>query len=344
MNRWARAYPKKYKKKYWIDTPMSILEKLYLFLHRRVYASRLKSQRRFNAFVISVGNLSAGGTGKTPVSAFLAAHLHKKRPLLILRGYRGKTGKGILVTDGKKILATAAQAGDEAVLLARQGGFSVAAGSDRASLIEQFGDGKDIVILDDAFQNPSVFRNHELVLLDATVPLEKIRVFPAGRFRENLNALSRADTVLFTRVDQARIDQYRELRDAVSQHTSAEQFESIHEVRDIYPPLSALSECGAFCGIGNPESFFKSLESAGYIISRKAVFPDHHAFLLNEIQNLFSNMPENFRYTTTEKDYVRILEIPGIPPEILDRIHVLRIQLKILNGRENKFVDRVSSD
>ncbi len=328
--------------------PLRLLEELYLFLHRRTYARRLRDQRRYeHKYVVSVGNISAGGTGKTPATLLLAAELERLGipTLAALRGYgatASKNPEGVLVSDGERLFADVRTAGDEALLLARSPGLRVAAGPKRAVLIERFGTSADCVLLDDAFQNPLVYRDHELVLIDATVPPERVRVFPAGRFRERLDALTRADTILLTRANLAGDELLKAWHEALAAHAHATIYEAEHAPRSIEPPLTAGTPAGAFCGIGNPEAFFNSLSTYGIILTERRSFPDHHFYARRDLDRLFADPPE-LPWITTAKDFVRIDDLlrRDENPDWRSRLHVLEMELRIRHGRGEEFLRRV---
>ena len=316
---------------------MGPLERLYLFLHRRRFAGRLRDQVRFEGQrVVSVGNLSAGGTGKTPATMLLARHA--VRPLVLLRGYRGSASKeGALVSDGGAGPALdASRVGDEALLFARAG-FPVAIGRDRAALIRRFAADRDLVLLDDAFQNPSVFHDHELVLLDARVSPDHMRLFPFGRFREPLSALERASTVLFTHCDRITEQEVRALQTRVETYVRPDAiFRSRHRALGLEPELPEGSAVGVFSGIGRADGFHQAVVALGYRIQAQRQFKDHHFFTQRELGDLFERNPE-LPWVCTAKDFVR-LKAGSYPPE---RLHVLEIELEILGDREDGFLERV---
>ena len=360
------------------------LESLYLWAHRRTYRRRLARQTVFESlYVVSVGNLSAGGTGKTPVALALAKRLRAGgvRTLAVLRGYGGSVSKksgvgpaageisGLLVSDGERLLADVAVAGDEALLFARAPGLRVAVGPDRAAAILQFAGDAQAVLLDDAFQNPLVGRDHELVLLDALVPLERMRVFPGGRFRDPPEALARADTILLTRVDLASPADLAALEGLIQQvapdtpvfrgrHAPAPVvFESADarqktqgdrnstgNSRSVDRPRRLI---GAFCGLGNPKGFFQSLASPPNefeaVFTR--AFPDHHPYSSAEIRTLFRDAERagypDLPFVTSAKDHVRLAALTDLEAELLERIHVLEIEFEILEERGEEFFERV---
>lgn len=328
-----------------------MLDRLYTWLHLRTYRRRLARQTRFaDRRIISIGNLSAGGSGKTPVALYLAAALRNRSQvetsngarigaeaatpgLIVLRGYGGATGAGLLVGEDFAAQASVREAGDEAVLLARRSGLRVAAGRDRAELIRRLGRPGELTLLDDAFQNPSVYRDHELVLIDASVRLRHVRVFPFGKFREGFAALDRAHTVLLTRVDLARPEDlagYRERIRALAPQAAA--FESVHAPGDlqfalddstVVSRIDAAQEIpngaprqprpgddrriGAFCGIGNPGAFFATLAARGFSLAERRTFADHHAFRPRDVEGLLARPADV--WLTTEKDWMRLAEL-----------------------------------
>lgn len=309
------------------------LEDLYLFLHRRTYAARKARAVRFPARVVSIGNLSMGGTGKTPLVEYLVRKGRAKRPLVVLRGY-GASGSG-LVSNGREVLSTYKQSGDEAMLLAQLPGLRVAAGQDRAALIAEYGEGADLVLLDDAFQNPSVARDFELVLIDASIPLERLRVAPCGKFRERLDALSRADAVLLTRADRLGGVWQREI---ARMFPELPVFQSEHRFAGLVPLVPGTGQdqvpppgarINAFCGIGNPGAFFEMLSGTWELGARRS-FGDHHPFKTSEIRALTA---EQGPWVTTAKDAVRILPL-GLPAQVLSSIWIARLELRITLGED----------
>lgn len=327
------------------------LEALYLWVHRRTYRRRLATQTVFEQlYVVSIGNLSAGGTGKTPAALSLAKtlHKHKIQTLAVLRGYGGSASKsGMLVSDGTDIFSNVAQVGDEALLFARSPGLRVAIGRDRAGAILRFAGDARVVLLDDAFQNPLVGRDHELVLVDALIPIEKMRVFPGGRFRDPPAALGRADTILLTRADLAPAHQITVLENLIERVAPAVPvFRGRHRPGplEIGPAGTAV---GAFCGLGNPEGFFQTLAAPPYrlnpVITR--AFADHHPYTIADIRALFQEADrarhDELIFITSAKDFVRLDALAQLPEEYRSRIRVLEVEFEILDGRDQEFYERV---
>ncbi|MGH7376234.1 MAG: tetraacyldisaccharide 4'-kinase, partial [Candidatus Methylomirabilales bacterium] len=174
------------------------------------YRARLLATHRVPCPVVSVGNLTAGGTGKTPCVIFLARHLqqHGFRPAILLRGYGRRGGTGLLVASaGQGLLVPAAEAGDEASLLAEVlPGVPVILAADRVRGAEVALSrcGADLLILDDGYQHLRLQRDLDILLLDARSPFGSGALLPRGLLREPPAAADRADLVILTRADQAR--------------------------------------------------------------------------------------------------------------------------------------------
>lgn len=294
-----------------VMSSLSLLEKLYLYIHYKIFHYRKKRSVSFPFRVVSIGNLSAGGTGKTPLTMVLVEQALQRglSPGVALRGYGKQIQKdGILVSDGRSLLSNYEECGDEAILFASIPGVKVMAGPDRNRLLSKMHD-CDIVFLDDAFQNPTVERDLDVVLIDATVLPGQFRMIPCGKFREGGEALGRADIVILSRWDQAD----REIREfwynfVIGFLPEEKIFRMLHKPAGFAPDLKLDFSTGflGFCGIGNPDAFFDTLESLGLNIKERYVFQDHHNFKKKELAEIFA---KNLPVVTTEKDYVRIRNI-----------------------------------
>lgn len=291
---------------------LSLLESIYYYFHKKIYHYRLEHQIQFqNKFIVSIGNLTTGGTGKTPLTIELAKHFLKKqfKVLVCLRGYKGSFKGELLVADNGQILTTPFISGDEAYLIAytlKQKDykyFRVACGKDRKKLIQKYGENFDIILLDDAFQNPSIARNLEILLIDVTNRPDKIYLIPLGTYREPLDAIKRADIVLLTRTQEN--PEYLKHWEKIIKTFHKPYFLS-HHVREGELPLPKQEEIVAVCGIGNPESFLKMLQN-DYKIIKSYVYKDHYQFTSNDIQRWLQHKKP---IVLTEKDWVRLLYNP----------------------------------
>ena len=280
--------------------------------------------------IVSVGNLTTGGTGKTPATQWLARAL-QKRGLTVgvaLRGYGGKlSDDGALVSDGKQTFLGPQVVGDEAALHARNlPGAVVTVAKDRHRAVElalQYG--AQIVILDDGFQFWSLPRAFDLVLLDAKRPWGNGHLLPVGRLREEKTELGRADAVLLTRVERPSLEELARTHAQVRDLTDAPIFESWHKPRDVRVeatgeilPLSSLKEARikAFAGLADNNQFYRMLRSLGvqFINTLLRERGDHHAWkrrdfnwTVPDVTVMGSNTERAFIATvTTEKDAVKV--------------------------------------
>ncbi len=293
--------------------------------------------------VISVGNITTGGTGKTPLVEWVARTIaaEGKKVCVLTRGYgRDNPARRILVSDGKTILSTSVEAGDEPFLLATNlsGVAAVISDADRTGAgegaIKHLG--TDCFVLDDGFQHLRLARDLNIVAIDATNPWGCGYLLPYGRLREPLSGLSRADCVVITRSDQA--DNVGSLRGELSHLTGDRplflsrmqtlRVSSLKDMRDASPPPRAIA---AFCAVGNPHSFFRHLRQAGYDLFLEMAFPDHHFYTQNEIDSLLRSAKQAGAASliTTAKDAVKLRSMTFSIP-----CYVLEIEILIENSNK----------
>lgn len=326
--------------------PRALFAKLYGTLHRYIYRKRLLRQTKFqHARIISIGNLSMGGTGKTPLTLALAeaALRHKLKPLVILRGYGVKRSTDpVLVSNGHEVLCNHTIAGDEAMLFADIPELQVAVGRDRAEVIRIFGQDRNFILLDDAFQNPGVARDHELVLIDSSIPVSKFHTFPLGTFREGLDALQRAHTIVLTRTDQAPAKQVQAWHSIIkSKYPDLKIFHGEHRPEPVKPDLITQDPVGIFSGIGNPESFKKTVQSLGYKIGEQMIFKDHYQFKPTDLHTIFDLHPE-LAWITTEKDAVRLSGFLENQPAWASRLHIMPVRMQLRETSIDGLLDRLT--
>jgi tetraacyldisaccharide 4'-kinase len=284
------------------------------------------ASRRAAVPVISVGNLTTGGTGKTPFTAFLARELQSRglRPGLLSRGYRSLDGAE---NDEKRVLDRLCPG------VAQVQNPDRVAGAERAIL--EFG--CKVLILDDGLQHRRLQRDVEIVLIDALRPWGFGRLLPRGLLREPMSGLRRADLIVITRADQAPAARVAELRRQVAEITPAPVADIAFEPGMLIDsegcetPLSSLTGrvCLAFCGIGNPEGFAATLRSAG-ISAELEVFPDHHHYAAADFERLRRKAEAmgDVALVTTLKDLVKLPEkwLGGVPVLAVDQ------RLRVLHG------------
>ncbi len=300
--------------------PFSFAYCLIMAVRALLYRGGVFPTRRLAVPVISIGNLSVGGTGKTPVTALVARHLISRgyRPAVISRGY-GASGRGDvrIVSDGSEILLTPEESGDEPYLLARSTpGLIVVTGRDRYNAgkvaIDRFQ--PDVFLLDDGFQHLGLHRDLNILLLDGVKPFGNGFALPAGLLREPVSAARRADLVIFTRCSGAMpnvpfgpIPSYRATHE-IGSIVSMSDGERVSVSR-----LSDLRGV-AFAGIADPDSFFHMIRQKGMTIVAELAFPDHCAYDGREVDMILSRFRSaNGDYLiTTEKDEVKLLSNDAI--------------------------------
>jgi len=294
------------------------------------YQTGVRRKEFLGAPVISVGNVVAGGTGKTEFVLYLARFLETlgRRVCVLTRGYGGRR-RGI-------VSSSKLHWGDEALLLrARLPETPILTGKDRVKTgelaIERFN--SDVFILDDGFQYLRLNRDLNILLIDATNPFGGNRFPPCGLLREPLSSLSRADVIVFTRVDQ--VDGMRALRRKVERLNPDAPLVSAaykplwledHRTQE-RRSLETLKgrEIIVFSSIGNPVSFERQLESLGASLIRNLRFPDHHFYNRKELGYLRAQS-RSYPLVTTEKDGMKLG--PDFP------CSMLKVEMVVLEGRE----------
>lgn len=306
----------------WALAPLSALWGLAVGIRNRRF-DRGEGVTRARVPVISVGNLAVGGTGKTPMTAWLAARLAAagRRPAIVTRGYGGRAGAGPMdVSHGSGPLVDARTGGDEPVLLATLTTAVVVAGSDRIAGAERAVElGADVVVLDDGFQHRRIARDLDVVLLDAERPFGNGRLLPAGPLREPASAIARAGIVVLTRWNGEPAPSGVKAPIVRSRHREAGFRDAAG--RAVATPARAF----AVCGIARPESFLGSLREAGVEIAGSRSFPDHHPFREGEIREIAHGARDRgAAIVTTMKDLVRL---SGALPEAI----ALHVEVEVLD-------------
>ena len=325
--------------------PPSLAYRLAVAARNAAFDRGLLRARRLPRPVISVGNLAVGGAGKTPFAMLLARGLRARglRAAVLSRGY-GASAEGPffprLVSNGAGAILSPREAGDEAHLLARGlPGTVVAIDPDRLRAGEMAARRfpVDVFILDDGFQHRRLRRDLDILLLDGTNPFGNGRLLPAGRLREPPSAARRADAIVFTRCPGPppphALRRLRELGAGARIFTATHQPARLARpgpgpVED--PASLRKTPVAAFCGLAEPEGFFRTLEGLGARVVLSRRFPDHHPYRPAEIETLARAAAAAGAavLVTTAKDAVRIPETPTLPLPL----RVLEIEMKIGGG------------
>lgn len=319
---------------------------------------KLANRRHLPCRVISIGNLTVGGTGKTPATMALAQEALRRgqAPIILTRGYRGTAPGPCFVTTGNGPLLSAGEAGDEPYLMAyRLRNVPIVKGPDRYAsgvfaldrIWQNTPPGeKPLFLLDDGFQHFRLCRDMDLVLLDSGDPFGGERLLPLGRLREPLTALERASIIVVTKSGMKMDGRGPELEKTLKRigryNAKAPLYIADHLPVSVMAkdgreyPVSLLSgkKILGFCGIGSPGSFAKTLTDTGALVAGLRPFRDHHRYTSSDIQSLVKEAAAlNCEWiVTTEKDIIKIEQL-DLPENIL----IIRIEFSI----DSSFYDRV---
>ena len=294
------------------------------------YETGIFKRKRLGCYVISLGNITVGGTGKTPTAQYLAATIRDmgRRVVILNRGYRAKwRGDVGIVSDGQKLYMDATEAGDEAFMLAKHlPEVPVLIGAERALTgqyaIEHFG--AEVAILDDGYQHWQLARDMDILLIDAVNVFGNGYMLPRGTLREPVSHIERAGVCLLTKVDQAVGVSREHIKNTIRKYNEkALIVESIHrprrfvELKDWHRDIAgegvdikalAGKRVMAVSAIGNPMSFEQTLCDIGARIAESLRFPDHHEYTTKELQDVLDQAVSlgAEAIVFTEKDAVKI--------------------------------------
>ena len=341
------------EKSFWIKAllfPFYLLSLPYgwaVRLRSFAYTVGLLKSKRLSCPVVSIGNITLGGTGKTPLVMALAKTLVKEgvRVAILSRGYKRRKASGSVVSDGQTILLTPEESGDEPYLMARGlKGIPILVGKDRfvtgQMALQRFG--VQGLLLDDGYQHLRLHRDLDILLIDSRIGFGDRHLLPRGMLREPVSNIRRAHFFLLTKVEDPAACKPLEakLREI---HPGAEIYRSYYEPAGLIGPQGEWEEIHALkgkrvfalSGVANPGYFMSLLRKCGPEILGEEVFPDHHSYTAEDLTSIGKRV-KNFNYlVTTEKDMVKLLGFKGgrVP------IRALRIEMKI--WEEAEFYKRI---
>ncbi len=316
---------------FFMGRPLSPLYSAAMKLRALLYQKNILTSQRLEVPVISVGNLSMGGTGKTPMVIYLGRFLAERgfRPAVVSRGYHGKAkGPVNIVSDGNQILMQPYEAGDEPVLIStRLPGTVVATGKKRSLVGEEVIRAHDcnLVLMDDGFQHLKLDRDIDLVLFDADHFAGNSRVFPGGELREPVSALHRCDAFIITGVTEYNLGRAGKCEELLQERFGGKPVYKMSPTYsnfyryDISPSsinksVVARSDIPeylfAFSGIAQADRFYKMAEQQGITLAGRKSFRDHHLYGADDIMNLthLAIQAGAEGFLSTEKDIVKFSE------------------------------------
>ncbi len=324
-----------------------ILSGIYGFLillRGFLYKTRLLRSHKLPVPVLSVGNLTMGGVGKTPLVAFIAQRLKRENilPVILIRGYMDQS------------LGGQGQTSDEATMLRRIFvDIPILIGANRAKRAKEFLEEKkaDVFLLDDGFQHWRVQRQLDIVAIDATDPWGNGHLLPRGVLREPKRALLRADVFALTKTDLGA-SRLQALKDELCKiNPKALIVETVHAPvalsnlrsgEDLALESLQGEKIAAVCGIGSPDSFMKTLTQLGAQVVRPFSFMDHYSYVPSDVAHIVNLCKDSALTTivTTEKDAVKLkLFLDMFPVNV--RVLSLRVKISIVSG-EDQFFERIN--
>jgi 3-deoxy-D-manno-octulosonic-acid transferase len=331
------------ERQYWRAVPVRLAPALLwplgqLWLAGAWWKRRFARRERLRTPVISIGGITAGGTGKTPFVRWLAGRLKAEglRPAILTRGYRRRAAERCTIL-GPGESAEVARTGDEAQCYLRAAVGPVGISADRAlagrRIEERFA--PDVFLLDDGFQHHRLERATDIVLIDALNPFGGGQPLPLGRLREDPAALARADIVVVTRLEEGcKIDG---IEAAIRRYNSKAPIYTARVEPEAWRPEAPRGAVAAFCGLGNPSTFWRTLEGMGIEPVFRRAFADHHRYTAAELGELAecARAGGATALVTTEKDFFNLPEgwqaaVPSVP--------LLWLEIRLVLDREKELV------
>jgi tetraacyldisaccharide 4'-kinase len=308
--------------------PSSFLYLLLIETRNFLYNHNIIKINKYDTPIISVGNITTGGTGKTPIVMSLIALLEESYPVIavVSRGYKRKSTGVLIVSDGMGKILDSEQGGDEPVLIARKFPYCpVLVAEKRSRGVEEalkcFT--PDLIILDDAYQHRSVYRDCDIVLVHSKQKLKNDHLLPMGNLREPLKNLKRADLFIMTglnewenKIDEPAVKELKPLFRSITRCTGYVKTDMIlqKELSNLYGKTAI-----AFCGIANPDNFRILLTSLGVDLIEFYTYPDHYNYRREDFVQLKSScrqIPCDY-LITTEKDLVKWMAPDEAPANLI---------------------------
>ena len=316
--------PKLWKSKNIFSIFLFPLSLIYGFF-RKIHKTFSKEYKSKKLNIICIGNLTAGGNGKTPVAIKIGEIFKQngKNFAYLSKGYKGKINDFVKV-DGKK--HTYLDVGDEPLLLSKIADTFVCKNRKKAIQILENKYNYDFIIMDDGFQNPTIYKNKNIIIVDGEYGIGNGFLLPAGPLRENLkDAIKRIDFVIIIGNDRQNLEEYF-LKNNIKVFKA--------NIKEKIKNIDNNQKYIAFSGIGRPEKFFNSLKKVGCNVIKEISFEDHHIYTNNEIEKiLLTAKKENAKVITTSKDWIKLAK------NYQNQIDVLEIEIDLLD--KNNFLKEI---
>ncbi len=338
----------------WMLFPFALLYRMVVVIRRKLYRSGIFKSVRLPIPVISVGGITAGGSGKTPVAIYLAQEFEKKglKPLILTRGYGGESN-AIEIVDGSKHI-TNRRLSDEVILMANRLSATIAVGADRiAAFNSALGSCDfDVVLLDDGFQHLKIKRDADIVVLDGSNPFGSGRLLPSGNLREPKSTLTRADLIIVTRISFS--DDTDKLSAEIAALTGNNRIILSDYVCDgmyniatdepIDPASLQDSPIYVFSAIASPDSFFDMLRRDGCQLAGTMPFRDHHIFTQTDMDNIVSECRalRCDKAIVTEKDAVKLRSLDSREIELFE--YRIRLQIQGDDSNLTRLIESITDD
>ncbi len=341
--------------------PLSILYGIVVLSRNRLYDLNILKSTEFDLPVISIGNITVGGTGKTPHTEYLASLLKDEFKVATLsRGYKRKS-KGFRMVEAS---STADESGDEPLQMKRKfPDITVSVCNNRVEGVNQLLLGKqepipDVILLDDAFQHRRVTPGINIVLIDYNRPLKEDMLLPAGRLRERASQVDRANIIMITKCPPGLTPIMERI---IQKNVKLKPYQSIYFTTMEYEPIMPVFEGAKLVTLDGLDKSLSILLVTGIASTlsinnqvgkysstiEKMEFGDHHQYTLEDIENInqkFQSIPSDKKIIlTTEKDAMRLKDMPAIPKEIKKALYYLPVKVKFLGNQEFAFSQKIQN-
>ena len=321
---------------------LSILYISLINIRNWLYDIGFLTAHNFSTPIISIGNITAGGNGKTPMVVYIAKKLIDKDYCIgiISRGYKKKSSGTVIVSNGKKILCDVISCGDEAYLMAKNCPESIIIVDKNKIRAIEIMIGKfnpDLILIDDGFQFRKIKKTLDIILINIKIPIDLYKFLPHGLLREPISNIKRADMIITTygkelnnkiNIDN-NIPLYNSnMRFSIKKGCNGELISS-----EITNDLNIL----AFCGIAHPDLFINAVKESGIKILEQIIFIDHAAYTktkIDKIDKLVSNKNIDC-LITTEKDFVKL------PSTLVDKYNIYVLCMDINFGKDYRVIDKL---